>query len=121
MVRPLVIRSLAAERDLSELFDYIAQDSGVERAELVLRRLDEAISNLAASPLIGRVHPELDGSPRVFALWPWLIAYEPRPTGRGIYVCEWSMGAVTFHPFFTCAHGDNSAGWKYDYRCSLCF
>lgn len=87
MVRPLVIRSLAAERDLSALFDYIAQDSGVERAELVLRRLDEAISNLAASPLIGRVHPELDGSPRVF----------------------------------TCARGDNSAGWKYDYRCSLCF
>lgn len=86
MVRPLVVRSLAAQRDLADLFDYIALDSGVERAELVLRRIDDAIFDLADSPLIGRVRPELDGSPRVFALWPWLIVYEPQPTGRGIYV-----------------------------------
>ena len=59
MVRPLAIRSLAAERDLSELFDYIAKDSGVERAELVLRRIDEAIP-------IWRLHLSLDESTRTW-------------------------------------------------------
>ena len=86
MAQPPIVKSLDAERDLTNLFDYIAQDSGVERAELILRRLDETLTNLAAWPRSGRVHPQLDGSPRVFAVWPWLIIYEPRPSGGGIFV-----------------------------------
>ena len=34
-----VAKSLDAERDLSDLFDYIARESGVDRAEMVLRRI----------------------------------------------------------------------------------
>ena len=79
-------RSSDAERDLTDLFDYTAKDSGVERAGPILRRLDETLTNLAAWPRSGRVHHQLDGSPRVFAVWPWLIIYEPRPSGGGIFV-----------------------------------
>ncbi len=86
MAQAPIVKSLDAERDLTELFDYIANDSGVDRAELVLLRIDETLTNLAAWPRSGRVNSELDGSPRVFAVWPWLIIYEPRPRGGGIFV-----------------------------------
>src|SRR5712692_8150703 len=68
MAQPPIVKSLDAERDLTELFDYVAQDSGVERAELILRRLDETLTNLAVWPRSGRVSPQLDGSPRVFSV-----------------------------------------------------
>ena len=81
-----IVKSLVAERDLGELFDYIAQESGVQRAELVLRRIEHTLENLGDWPFIGRVQPDLDGKPRTFSLWPWIIVYEPQPDGRGIYV-----------------------------------
>jgi toxin ParE1/3/4 len=81
-----IICSLDAERDLSELFDYIAKDSGIQRAELVLRRIERTLEALADWPFIGRVRPELDGEPRSFSVWPWIVIYEPQATGRGIYV-----------------------------------
>jgi len=28
-------------------------------------------------PRIGRVRRDLDGAPRTFSVWPWLIVYEP--------------------------------------------
>jgi plasmid stabilization system protein ParE len=86
VTNPPIVKSLDAEHDLADLFDYIALDSGVERAETILRRIDEVLANLAIWPRIGRVHPELDGSPRVFATWPWLIVYEPQPDEYGIFV-----------------------------------
>ena len=81
-----IVYSLDAERDLTELFDYIAQDSGVQRAELVLRRIERMLDTLAEWPFIGRVRPDLDGEPRSFSVWPWIVIYEPQPSGRGIYV-----------------------------------
>ena len=86
MTRPPIIKSLAAERDLEELFDYIASDSGVQRAEAVLRRIERTLTNLADWPFIGRVRPELDGSPRAFSVWPWIVFYEPQPKDKGIVV-----------------------------------
>src|SRR5579872_1123573 len=86
MAQPPIAKSLDAERDLADLFDYIANDSGIERAELILRRIEATLIALARSPRIGRVHPELDGSPRVFAIWPWVIIYEPQADGDGIFV-----------------------------------
>jgi plasmid stabilization system protein ParE len=38
--RSRVVLSLDAESDLDSLFDWIADDSGVDRAEAVLRRID---------------------------------------------------------------------------------
>jgi plasmid stabilization system protein ParE len=82
----LIVKSLAAERDLADLFDCIAEDAGVERAETILRRIEQALHNLASWPLIGRVRPDLEGAPRVFSVWPWLIFYEPREDADGILV-----------------------------------
>ena len=61
MASPPIVMTLDAERDLTNLFDYIAKSSGVERAELILRRLDEVIANLASWPRGGRVHHQIDG------------------------------------------------------------
>jgi plasmid stabilization system protein ParE len=85
MSHPPIVKSLEAERDLIDLFEYIANDSGVDRAELILRRIDHTLQNLAVWPRAGRIRLDLDGTPRVFALWPWLIVYEPRSDG-GIVV-----------------------------------
>lgn len=81
-----IAKSLEAERDLSNLFGYIANESGVDRAEMILRRIERSLRVVAELPLIGRVHSELDGSPRTFSIWPWIVIYEPEPTGDGVLV-----------------------------------
>jgi toxin ParE1/3/4 len=86
LAQPPILKSLDAERDLKDLFDYVAGDSGVQRAELVLRRIGDTLTNLATWPFIGRIRPELDGAPRAFSIWPWIVIYEPQPDGRGIIV-----------------------------------
>ena len=65
---PRIVRLPDAERDLGELFDYIAADSSNDRAEAVLRRIQQTLENLALFPRIGRVRDDLDGSPRTFAV-----------------------------------------------------
>ena len=82
---PRIVLSLAAERDLDDLFDYIARDSGVDRAEAILRRLGDTMANLAAAPRIGRIRPDLGGA-RTFAVWPWIIFYEPLSSGEGVAI-----------------------------------
>jgi plasmid stabilization system protein ParE len=86
MAHTRVVRSLNAERDLELLFEYIAIDGGIDRAEAVLRRIDATTHRLADFPGIGKVHPDLDGAPRAFSVWPWLVIYERLPDGKGIYV-----------------------------------
>jgi len=83
---PRIVRTLDADRDLDSLFDWIARDSGLDRAEAVIRRIDDTISHLAAMPGIGRVRRDLDGGPRAFSVWPWLVIYEPLPRREGIIV-----------------------------------
>jgi plasmid stabilization system protein ParE len=68
------------------LFDYIAAESSNERAESVLHRIERTPINLSEWPRIGRLRSDLDGSPRAFTTWPWLIVYEPKPSGGGIFV-----------------------------------
>jgi|SRR5580658_6191807 plasmid stabilization system protein ParE len=81
-----LILSLEAEHDLDELFDWIARDTGVDRAAAVLRRIDQTLELVAGMPRIGRVRRDLDGEPRTFSVWPWIIVYEPQQGGRGIIV-----------------------------------
>jgi toxin ParE1/3/4 len=88
-----VILSLQAARDLDLLFDWIAYESGVARAEDVLQRIDDAIQRVATMPGIGRLRPELDGSPRTFPVSRWLIVYEPQKTNQGIVVWRVIDGA----------------------------
>lgn len=81
-----VVLSIQAEQDLSDLFDIIASDSGIDRADAILTRIGQTIDNLAQTPGIGRVRPDLDGAPRAFTIWPWIVFYEPRSNGDGIVV-----------------------------------
>ena len=78
--------SLAAARDLDELFDYIATESGATRAEAVLRRIGATLESLAAAPAIGRVRRDLHGEPRSFTTWPWIVFYDALDDARGIVV-----------------------------------
>jgi plasmid stabilization system protein ParE len=90
-----IIRSLLAERDLVELFDYIAVDASEDRAEAVLRRIDQTLETLAFMPRIGRVRGDLVGSPRSFSIWPWLIIYERNRAARAYTSCGSSTDAAT--------------------------
>jgi toxin ParE1/3/4 len=86
MPRRQIVLSLDAEHDLDSLFNWVARDSGVDRAEVILRRIEETLHRLADMPRIGRVRRDLEGEPRTFAVWPWLIIYEPLSAGRGVVV-----------------------------------
>lgn len=86
MARRRYTLSLDADRDLDSLFTYLATHSGVERAESAFERIDEVLELLAASPRLGRVRLELDGSPRSFAVLRWIVFYEPQEHNDGIYV-----------------------------------
>jgi toxin ParE1/3/4 len=86
MSQSRIVLSLDAERDLDELFDCIARDNGVGRAEAILGRIDEALQRIAATPRIGRIRRDLDGGPRTFAVSPWVVVYEPLSAGQGIVV-----------------------------------
>ncbi len=81
MARPSIVFARDAESDLDSLFDWIAIDSGVDRAEAILRRIDETLDLRADLPRIGRIRHDLDGAPRTFSVWPWVIIYEPSSTG----------------------------------------
>ena len=61
MAQSRIVLSLDAERDLDSLFDWIAEDSGVDRAEAILRRIDETLQLIATMPRVGRVRTDLDG------------------------------------------------------------
>lgn len=86
MARPRIVLSIDAERDLDALFDWIARDSGVDRAEAALRQIDQALGLVAEMPRIGRVRGDLDGEPRTFATWPWIVVYEPLSAGDGVAI-----------------------------------
>jgi len=83
---PRIIRSLRAESDLTELFAHIAADTSPDRAEAVLLRIGQTLNTLSLFPGIGRVREDLDGSPRVFAVWPWVVIYEPMEDGDDVFV-----------------------------------
>lgn len=55
----LVVITLDAERDLQEIFDFIAAQDSVVPAEAVLRELERAIESLARHAARGAVVPEL--------------------------------------------------------------
>lgn len=80
------VLSTEADADLAGLFALVAEDSGIERAELILRRINAAIAALADWPGIGRRHDDFADSPRLFAVPPWLIIYEAQSEGHGIFI-----------------------------------
>ncbi|MFT4252132.1 MAG: type II toxin-antitoxin system RelE/ParE family toxin [Caulobacter sp.] len=82
----LVVRSAEAKRDLRGLYVWIATDSGQERAEAVIARIEAALRRLARRPLLGRLRPDFANEPRAFSVRPWLVVYRPLPDGAGIRI-----------------------------------
>ena len=67
-----------AEQELREVLDYVAEDSGVDRALHVLGHLEDAFERLADAPDIGFHRHQLT-SPDV-RWWPvfrYLVLYDP--------------------------------------------
>lgn len=86
MAPPNYVISLAAQGDLTDLFDWIAADTGPNAAAGALRRIAQKFEVLAAMPHIGRVRNDLDGAPRTFAVWPWIVFYTPTDDETGVLI-----------------------------------
>jgi plasmid stabilization system protein ParE len=95
---PRLLISSRAERDLLDIWDYIAAEAAPAPADAVLARLHGAMEVLAAGPLIGRERPEFDGTPRSIVVRPYVIFYEPLPEGDGILVWRVVHGARDLAP-----------------------
>jgi toxin ParE1/3/4 len=78
--------SVEARTDVARLTLWIGRESGAERAQAIVDRLDAAIARLARRPRIGRVAAAWKGEPRVFGVRPWLIVYQPLSGGDGVLV-----------------------------------
>ena len=64
----LVIRSLRAARDLEEIWDYLADNAGVARADAFLDQLEQRIAVLADFPEMGYQCNELAPGLRALTL-----------------------------------------------------
>ena len=81
-----IVRSANARKDVRDLYVWIVEYSGLERAELIIARIERAVHRLARRPLSGRPRPDLKGEPRSFPVPPWLIVYEPLEDRAGIHL-----------------------------------
>jgi antitoxin ParD1/3/4/toxin ParE1/3/4 len=81
----------AARADLTEIFDYIAQDSR-DAAHRVLKELRAAMKKLAHMPEMGHYRRDLVSEPlRFWPVYSYLIIY--RPEARPIQVVRVLHGA----------------------------
>lgn len=76
MPRPIL--SERAARDLRRIRRYIAKESGIARADLVVDRIGALCRLLADQPDAGRAHPELGLGVRVCVSDSYLVFYVPR-------------------------------------------
>jgi toxin ParE1/3/4 len=73
-------RSSQAQRDLVDIWLYIANDSPAA-ADKFLDQIDTLCKLLSSSPLLGRSREELGRNVRSFPLGDYLIFYRPKRTG----------------------------------------
>lgn len=73
--------SAAAERDLDEIWRYIAQDSPEMADRFIDRLLATCHDTLAPSPRIGKSREELAPGLRSFPVLPYLLFYRPIEDG----------------------------------------
>jgi toxin ParE1/3/4 len=71
---PRFSRTAAAERDLSEIWDYIAEDNEAA-ADRTLREIDARCALLAEHPKMGRDRSEIVPGVRSFPVGSYLIFY----------------------------------------------
>ena len=75
-----VLRRPLAERDLREIWKYIAQLNDTAATKLLMQ-IDAKLSLLADNPLIGRKREDLRPNLRSFAFRRYAIYYHPRGGG----------------------------------------
>jgi toxin ParE1/3/4 len=75
-----VIRSRQAQRDISEIWTYIAQKSE-DRADLVLRKINEKLDTCLMFPTSGRRRPRFGKHIRTVSAAGFRIFYEPVDDG----------------------------------------
>lgn len=79
-----------AEKDLIEIWGYIAQDNSLA-ADRVLDEIDQKVNVLAENPLLGRFRPDIAPELRYFAVGKYLILY--RIAYNGIQIVRVVHGA----------------------------
>ena len=68
-----------ADRDITEIFEYLLEMEGLEAAKKLVEALDEAIQSLSALPRRGKYPPEFQAEGLTFfreiQSFPWRIFY----------------------------------------------
>jgi toxin ParE1/3/4 len=74
---PSVVRRPRASADLSEIWEFIAEEIGMERADEFIDRIDGKFRVLAAQPRMGRERGDLAPGLRSLPMPPYVIFYQP--------------------------------------------
>jgi antitoxin ParD1/3/4/toxin ParE1/3/4 len=68
-----------ARADLFAIWQYIAEQSGLDRADHVIAELHQAMRKLAETPGMGHIRDDLaDESLRVWSVFSFLVIYRPK-------------------------------------------
>jgi toxin ParE1/3/4 len=87
---PNIVKRPLAEKDLNDIWDYIAEDN-LDQANEFLRSLNRKIVLLAETPMMGRARDELALALRSFPVGRYIIFY--RPIQDGVEVVRVLHGA----------------------------
>jgi plasmid stabilization system protein ParE len=84
-------RSDPARQDISDIYQHLAREAGLEIADMVLARITEALYRAAERPLAYRRRTELQGAPRRINVFRYSIFFEELlelsgDLGSGIYI-----------------------------------
>ena len=77
---PVIRKRPRALDDLSEIWDYIADDN-VAQADRFIEHIDAELRTLATQPLMGRAREELTPNLRSLPIGRYVIFYEALPDG----------------------------------------
>lgn len=92
-----VIRSESVERDLLDIWLYIAQENE-PAADRLLRRIEQRCSRYATQPLLGERRPELSERARSFPVGNYVVIYEPLEDGIALLLV--TRGCRDIHRLF---------------------
>src|SRR5215472_13905833 len=76
--RPAIIWSPEAQTDLSDIWDYYASVAGRDRADAVIRGINNASRLIEDHPFSGRARDEIRPGLRSVAVRPYILFYRTR-------------------------------------------
>jgi toxin ParE1/3/4 len=94
---PVIIRRPLARSDLSEIWDYIADDNET-RADAFVDIIDQKFQALASYPNMGRSRDELEEGPRSFPVGRQVIFY--RVIAEGVEIIRVLHGSRDLNAIF---------------------